>query len=53
MIRWGLFAEAYLSSYQLKNYSRDRVRVLMRLDVEGVDLAKEGVHRTDKDFAVS
>ena len=39
--------------YQLKNYSRDRVRVLMRLDVEGVDLAKNGVHRTDKDFAVS
>ena len=39
--------------YQLKNYSRDRVRVLMRLDVEGMDLAKEGVHRTDKDFAVS
>lgn len=39
--------------YQLKNYSRDRVRVLMRLDVEGVDLAKKGVHRTDKDFAVS
>ena len=39
--------------YQLKNYSRDRVRVLMRLDVEGVDLAKKGVNRTDKDFAVS
>jgi type 1 glutamine amidotransferase len=39
--------------YQLKNYSRDRVRVLMRLDVEGVDLTKDGVHRTDKDFAVS
>ncbi|MFN0102178.1 MAG: ThuA domain-containing protein [Bryobacteraceae bacterium] len=39
--------------YQLKNYSRDRVRVLMRLNVEGVDLEKDGVHRTDKDFAVS
>ena len=39
--------------YQLKNYSRDRVQVLLRLDTEGMDLAKEGVHRTDKDFAVS
>ncbi|MBL8237652.1 MAG: ThuA domain-containing protein [Bryobacterales bacterium] len=39
--------------YQLKNYSRDRVRVLMSLDVADVDLAKKGVHRTDKDFAVS
>jgi hypothetical protein len=39
--------------YQLKNYSRDRVRVLLKLNVEGVDLAKNGVHRTDKDFAVS
>lgn len=39
--------------YQLKNYSRDRVRVLMRLNVDGVDLTKKGVNRTDKDFAVS
>ena len=39
--------------YQLKNYSRDKVRVLMRLDVADVDLTKKGVHRTDKDFAVS
>lgn len=39
--------------YQLKNYSRDKVRVLMRLDVAGVDLANKNVQRTDKDFAVS
>lgn len=39
--------------YQLKNYSRDKVRVLMRLDVAGVDLANKNVHRTDRDFAVS
>ncbi|MBI2688202.1 MAG: ThuA domain-containing protein [Acidobacteria bacterium] len=39
--------------YQLKNYSRDRVRVLMRLDTAAVDLAKNGVHRTDQDFAIS
>lgn len=39
--------------YQLKNYSRDRVRVLLRLDPTGVDLKKNGVHRTDGDFALS
>jgi len=39
--------------YQLKNYSRDKVRVLMRLDLEGVDLANKNVRRTDRDFAVS
>lgn len=39
--------------YQFKDFSRDRVRVLMSLDVSTVDLSKEGVHRTDNDFAVS
>lgn len=39
--------------YQLKNYSRDRVRVLLRLETAGVDLANKNVHRTDGDFAVS
>ena len=39
--------------YQVKNYSRDRVRVLMSLDTVGLDLTKDGVHRTDNDFAVS
>jgi uncharacterized protein len=39
--------------YQFKNYSRDRVRVLMSIDTATVDLAKKGVHRTDGDFAVS
>lgn len=39
--------------YQLKNYSRDKVRVLMRLDPEKLDLASKRVHRTDKDFAVT
>ena len=39
--------------YQLKSYSRDRVRVLLRLDTAWVDLTKPGVHRTDGDFAVS
>jgi hypothetical protein len=39
--------------YQLKNYSRDRVRVLMRLDADSVDLTNKNVRRTDRDFAVS
>lgn len=39
--------------YQFKNYSRDRVRVLMSLDPSSVDLTNKNVHRTDKDFAVT
>lgn len=39
--------------YQFKNYSRDRVRVLMSIDTNTIDLKKQGVHRTDGDFAVS
>ncbi len=39
--------------YQLKNYSREKVRVLMSLDTTSVDLTKPGVHRTDKDFPVA
>jgi uncharacterized protein len=38
--------------YQIKNFSRDRVRVLLRLNSGKVDLSKKGVHRTDGDFAV-
>jgi type 1 glutamine amidotransferase len=39
--------------YQLRNYSREKVRVLMRLDAAKLDLAKAGVHRADRDFAVA
>ncbi|HET9533324.1 MAG TPA: ThuA domain-containing protein, partial [Blastocatellia bacterium] len=39
--------------YQFKNYSRERVRVLMSLDAGSVDLAKPGVRRADKDFAIA
>ena len=39
--------------YQFKEYSRDRVRVLMSLDANSVDLTNKKVHRTDKDFAVT
>jgi uncharacterized protein len=39
--------------YQLRNYSRDKVRVLMRLDPSKLDLTNPRVHRTDGDFAVA
>jgi uncharacterized protein len=39
--------------YQFKNFSRDRVKVLLSLDVSSVDLTKPNVHRTDKDFALA
>jgi uncharacterized protein len=39
--------------YQVRNCSRDRVRVLARLDETKLDLNNPRVHRTDKDFAVA
>jgi uncharacterized protein len=39
--------------YQMRNYSRDKVRVLMRLDVSKLDMRNKNVHRTDGDFAVT
>jgi type 1 glutamine amidotransferase len=39
--------------YQARNYSRDRVRVLMSMDASKIDLNAKGVKRTDKDFAVA
>ncbi len=39
--------------YQVKNFSRDRVRVLMSLDASKLDLTKLSINRTDKDFAVT
>ena len=39
--------------YQYKNWSRDKVRVLMSLDASKLDLTKKGVNRPDKDFAVA
>jgi type 1 glutamine amidotransferase len=39
--------------YQMKDYSRDRVRVLARLDTNQLDLGNKRVHRTDRDFAVA
>jgi type 1 glutamine amidotransferase len=39
--------------YQMRNYSRDKLRVLMRLDASRLDPANKNVHRTDRDFAVT
>ena len=39
--------------YQMKDYSRDKVRVLMRLDASKLDLNNPRVHRKDRDFAVT
>jgi len=39
--------------YQMKSYSRDKLRVLMRLDPGKLDLTNRNVHRTDRDFAVT
>jgi type 1 glutamine amidotransferase len=38
--------------YQVKDFSRDKVRVLMTLDAGRLDLKNPRVHRTDNDFAV-
>lgn len=39
--------------YQIKDFSRDKCRVLMRLDASKLDLSNPHVHRTDRDFAVT
>ena len=44
----------YDEIYQFKApYSREKVRVLMSVDPDSVDLTNPKVHRTDKDFAVT
>jgi type 1 glutamine amidotransferase len=39
--------------YQYRNWSRDKVRVLMSLDASKLDLNKKEVHRADRDFAIA
>jgi type 1 glutamine amidotransferase len=39
--------------YQIRNFSREKVRVLMRLDANKIDLNNPRVHRKDRDFAVT
>jgi type 1 glutamine amidotransferase len=38
--------------YQIKDFRRDNVRVLLRLDANQIDLSGKGVRRKDRDFAV-
>jgi uncharacterized protein len=38
--------------YQIKDFARENVRVLLRLDASQIDLSGKGVRRKDKDFAV-
>jgi type 1 glutamine amidotransferase len=39
--------------YQIKDFSREKLRVLAHLDTKSLDLTKPLVHRTDGDFAVA
>jgi type 1 glutamine amidotransferase len=53
MQRWPAAFVLRDEIYQMKDYSRDKVRVLMRLDPSKLDLANKNVHRADHDFAVT
>ena len=39
--------------YQLKDFSRDKIRVLAHLDLSGLDMKNPRVHRTDGDYPVA
>jgi uncharacterized protein (TIGR03437 family) len=39
--------------YQFRNFSRDRVRVLLTLDTNSVDMTAPGINRTDGDFPLA
>jgi type 1 glutamine amidotransferase len=39
--------------YQMKNFSREKLHVLMSLDASKLDLNNPRVHRADRDFAVA
>jgi len=53
MAQWGKSFVLKDEIYQMKDYSREKVRVLMRLDASKLDLKNPRVHRTDRDFAVT
>ena len=38
--------------YQARDFSRDKVRVLLRMDEKKLDMTRKGIKRTDGDFAV-
>ena len=52
----GQFPRAFIFTdeiYQVKDFSREKSRVLMRLDAGKLDLNNPRVHRADRDFAVT
>ncbi|WP_228486377.1 ThuA domain-containing protein [Paludibaculum fermentans] len=53
MQKWAPAFQMTDEIYQIKNYSREKTRVLMRLDASKVDLTNKKVKRADRDFAVS
>jgi hypothetical protein len=53
MSRWAPSFTLRDEIYQMKNFSREKCRVLMRLDAGKLDLANPRVHRRDRDFAVA
>ncbi|HEY2015892.1 MAG TPA: ThuA domain-containing protein [Bryobacteraceae bacterium] len=53
MGQWGKSFTQNDEIYQVKNFSRENTRVLMRLDPGKLDLTNPRVHRKDHDFAVT
>ena len=53
MAQWPSNFVIHDEIYQMREYSREKLRVLMRLDPAKLDLANKNVHRTDRDFAVA
>ncbi len=53
MKQWGASFTLKDEIYQIKQFSRENTRVLMRLDATKLDLANPKVHRQDRDFAVT
>ena len=51
--QWGPAFTIKDEIYQIKDFSRAKCHVLMRLDASKVNLDNPRVHRTDKDFAVA
>ena len=53
MEQWPAAFVLHDEIYQIRNYSRGTLRVLLRLDATKLDLNNPRVHRKDKDFAVA
>jgi type 1 glutamine amidotransferase len=53
MSQWPVAFTLTDEIYQVKNYSRENTRVLMRLDAGKLDLNNPKIHRKDNDFAVT